>query len=172
MGPSAIPDRRPRAPGPPEARARGALVQGRVSVWIGLLAAACYSVSALPEAKADAAEYFAALQAGDVDRALSLHHPAIYAETPREEWPALLAQLHARLGDLQDTRLVERKAFFGIKSAGIGTYLTLSYAVRYTRATTGETLVLFQSSGGERPRIVSHRLDSTTFEEDAGPGGG
>jgi hypothetical protein len=123
-------------------------------------------VNAVPEAKAVVAEYFAALQSGALDDALSLHHPDFYAETAPEEWREMLAQVQQRLGDLEEFTLVKRKAFFGIKASGMGTYVTLRYALRYANASTVETLVLFKASEGERPSIVSHRIDSATFADE------
>jgi hypothetical protein len=124
---------------------------------------ACHSAEALPEARQLMERYFAARASGDDATLLSLHHPVFHAEQPPERWLQTLSEMDARLGPLVGHHLERRKLVAGVKRAGVGSYVLLTYAVRYARAETRESFVLFKPGKGGEVRIVDHQLEATRF---------
>jgi len=125
----------------------------------------CYSVDALPRAKDVVHIYLDDLSARDLDAALALYHPSFFDAKPREEWRARLVRQGQDLGVPEEYRLRSRKVFYGVKEAGAGTYVRLAYSIRYSRATTEETFILYHDSEVSSSSITRHDFESTEFDD-------
>jgi len=133
---------------------------------VGVLTAlACHAMDALPEARQVMERYFAARAAGDSETLLALHHPVFFEDQPPERWTETLAAVDTRLGLPGGHTLQRRKLVSGIKQAGVGSYVLLTYSVRHARAETLESFILFKPAAGGDVRIVSHQLEATRFLE-------
>jgi hypothetical protein len=129
------------------------------------LATGCYSVDALPRAKDVVHLYLDDLSARDLDAALALYHPTFFDGTPREAWRARLVTQREQLGVPKEYKLQSRKVFYGAKEAGAGTYVRLGYSIRYSRAVTEETFILYHDSEAAPPSITRHQLVSTRLDD-------
>ena len=134
-----------------------------------LLGLACHSTEALPEALAVMERHFAARSAQDHAAVIALHHPVFLAKHPADEWSATLAEMEERLGDPTGHELQRRKLVAGIKQAGLGSYVLLTYSVHYAHAETRESFILFKPARGGAVQIVDHELEATRFDPGGAP---
>jgi hypothetical protein len=142
-------------------------VSAALCVWLIAGLGACYSVEALPESRRVLDGYFDALRDDDLEAAMERYHPSFFDERSRADWREKLALRGSRIGGPREYRLHRRKVFYGVKEAGAGTYVTLGYSIRYERATTEETFILYRGSERTQPVITRHRLESTHYADGA-----
>lgn len=99
------------------------------------------------EAEELAEQYFAKMQAGDVEGVLSLYSAHFYGVTSRADWLTFLENQRARCGAPKTHTLVTWNVFnaFGTNA---GTTTTLVYDVQYSSCRVSEKMIIFKPSGG------------------------
>jgi hypothetical protein len=129
----------------------------RVAVTaLTLCAMGCNVSAGRKEAEALAEQYFAKMENGDIESALSLYSAKFYEVTSRAEWLEFLQEQHARCGTPKTHTLVSWNVFssFGTNS---GTRTTLVYDVQYSSCRMSETMTVFKPSSG-KIQIQGHLL--------------
>ena len=99
------------------------------------------------EAQQLAEQYFAKMQAGDVEGALSLYSARFYAVTPRADWRAFLENQRSRCGTPKTHSLTTWNVFNSI-GTNAGSTTTLVYDVQYSSCQVAEKMTFFKPSGG------------------------
>ncbi len=99
------------------------------------------------EAQQLAEQYFAKMQAGDVEGALSLYSARFYAVTPRADWRAFLENQRTRCGTPKTHSLTTWNVFNSI-GTNAGSTTTLVYDVQYSSCQVAEKMTFFKPSGG------------------------
>jgi hypothetical protein len=127
-----------------------------ICVWAALRGIA----NIRPDAEAVAKQYFAAIQAKDIERALDLYDARFYAQTPRDEWRQMLQNLGTKLGDLKSYQQVGWNVQTMTGTAGHGHYCELRFHVTYSKYASDETLVLFRAKRTDPVKIVGHNINS------------
>lgn len=99
------------------------------------------------EAQQLAEQYFAKMQTGDVEGALSLYSARFYEVTPRADWRAFLENQRARCGTPKTHSLTTWNVFNSI-GTNAGSTTTLVYDVQYSNCQVSEKITFFKPSGG------------------------
>lgn len=142
-----------------------AAIVGALSAVIG-----CSFAGDRKEAEQLAEQYFAKMQGGDVEGALSFYSPRFYKATSRIEWLAFLQDQRARCG-VPKTHSLKTWTVFSSIGRNAGTRTTLVYDVQYTSCRMSEKMTIFKPDGGEiridghflKPEAgKEHQLDSET----------
>ena len=130
----------------------------RVAVMVVTLcmAVGCSFSEDKKDAEQLAEQYFAKMQGGDVEGALSLYSARFYDITSRADWRAFLQNQRARCGTPKTHSLVTWNVFnaFGTNA---GTTTTLVYDVQYSSCQVSEKMTFFKPSGG-KIQIQGHFL--------------
>lgn len=95
--------------------------------------------------------------------ALALYGDHFFQATPRPRWEQLLASLEQRLGPPEAHELVGWNVFVGTQEGATGTFVSLSYAVRYAKAEGSEEITLLREKGAPDFRIVQHQFHSAAL---------
>ena len=142
-------------------------MKGYALLLLGLLAGAVPTGCGVGEDKGEA-EYFAGsffetVKVKDFDTVLTFYSPKFFEKTPREEWRQALRSMNAKLGDLQEYRLVgwNFRKYYG--TTGSGTYFELRYRVSYATYPADETLTIFKPLVGGELQILGHNINSEGF---------
>jgi hypothetical protein len=103
-----------------------------------------------------AEQYFAKMQGGDMEGALSLYSARFFEVTSRTDWLVFLQNQRARCGTPKTHSLVTWNVLnsFG---ANAGTTTTLVYDVQYSSCRVSEKMTIFKPSGG-KIQIQGHFL--------------
>jgi hypothetical protein len=126
-----------------------------MAVMLGL-ATGCSFTEDRKEAEQLAEQYFAKMQGGDIEGALSLYSARFYGITSRADWRVFLENQRARCGTPETHALVTWNVFnsFGTNA---GTTTTLVYDVQYASCQVSEKMTFFKPSGG-KIQIQGHFL--------------
>lgn len=95
-----------------------------------------------------AEQYFAKMQAGDVEGVLSLYSTRFFEVTSRADWLVFLEEQRARCGTPKTHSLINWNVLstFGTNA---GTRTTLVYDVQYSSCRVSEKMTIFKPSGGK-----------------------
>jgi hypothetical protein len=140
---------------------------GRVRIACGLLALAlltgCGSADGEARARRVAEAYFQAVKEKDSERAASFYAARFFEARSREVWKRDLALIAERLGALQSYSIKSSRRRTDFVPPDSGSYVTLTYEVKYARHSAVETLTVHKPFARGEFRIVDHQISSEGF---------
>lgn len=122
--------------------ARAAIVAAALCLGTG-----CSFTEDKAEAQQLAEQYFAKMQAGDVEGVLSFYSARFYEVTPRADWRTFLENQRTRCGTPKTHSLTTWNVFNSI-GTNAGSTTTLVYDVQYENCQVSEKITFFKPAGG------------------------
>lgn len=136
---------------------RRAMKRPRAGLWLllALLLAGC-GFSASQEAAAEVmTRYFAAIETRDYEAALTVYAASFFRDTSRDAWAAHLEGYTRQLGDLESYEAVNWNVKKNV-GANAGTFVQVTYKIRYSRQPAVEQFILMKADAGFR--VIAHRI--------------
>ncbi len=128
----------------------------------------CGAASARPEAENLARQYFEAMKRGDVDNVIDLYSKDIAGGAGRDSYKLMLTKINAKLGNVESYALESWDVTTTSGGARPGTFVTLTYNVRYRNSAGTESFNMFRPARGGPFRITQHAVNSAGLRPDAG----
>jgi len=139
---------------------------GRMSLLAALtltLLAGCGTADRDLQARRATEAYLEAVKNGDRDRAMGVYAKRYFETRSPEGWKQDLRLIIDRLGSLQSYTLKSSTARADFVPPDSGSYVTLTYEVKYARHTALEAFTVHKPFARGEFRIVDHRISSEGF---------
>ncbi len=107
--------------------------------------------------------YFEAVKDGDPDRAMGFYAKRFFETRSPEGWKQDLRLITDRLGRLQSYAFRGSSARTDFVPPDSGSYVTLTYEVKYARHAATETFTVHKPFARGEFRIVDHQISSEGF---------
>ena len=139
---------------------------GRMSLASALtltLLAGCGTAERDAQALRATEAYLEAVKNGDRDRAMGFYAKRYFETRSPEGWKQDLRLIIDRLGSLQSYTLKSTRSRTEFVPPDSGSYVTLTYEVKYARHAATETFTVQKPFARGEFRIVDHRISSEGF---------
>ena len=138
----------------------------RMSLAVALtltLLTGCGTADRDAQARRATEAYLEAVKNGDRDRAMGFYAKRYFETRSAEGWKQDLRLIIDRLGSLQSYTLKSRTARTDFVPPDSGSYVTLTYEVKYARHAATEIFTVHKPFARGEFRIVDHRISSGGF---------
>ncbi|MDD5070767.1 MAG: DUF4019 domain-containing protein [Candidatus Omnitrophica bacterium] len=126
-----------------------------------LLVSGCQSLPTKDLAQITVDKYFKEIASKNIDSVLTLYGEQFFKVTDRNQWRATLLKLVSTMGNYQSHKLQNFRVYSGESQTGFGTFMIMTFSVKYSRFSSTETFTLIKDP--EQYKIIGHNISSRAF---------